>query len=96
MCEAGGKCPGRCLGWSGGRTLIISERIFSQGYSRLSVLCPLFLGPVGPKGQKGDQGDRGEKGDRGVMGPKGESGFNPSSRGGARGEKVWNFRNSVL
>lgn len=63
-------------------------------------LCPLplFLGPVGDKGEKGDRGDRGEKGDRGPIGPKGESGSGSgsSSRGGARGEKVWTFLNVRL
>lgn len=51
----------------------------------------LFSGPDGAKGEKGDRGDRGEKGERGPIGPKGESGFGSSSRGGARGEKVWTF-----
>lgn len=65
-------------------------KVFSWGYSRLCPL-PLFLGPVRAKGEKGDRGDRGEKGDRGPIGPKGESGSGSSSRGGARGEKVWTF-----
>lgn len=81
--------PVYCLG-CGIQSLIIFERSFHEGIND-SVLLPLFSGAVGAKGEKGDRGDTGMKGDRGPIGPKGEAGSGSSSRGGARGEKVWTF-----
>lgn len=71
-------------------------KVFFIGVLMTLSFLSLFSGPVGAKGERGDRGDRGEKGDRGPIGPKGESGSGSSSRGGARGEKVWTLFNILF
>lgn len=75
----------------GGHHESFMKGLVMKQFMTLAFTIVFFLGLFGAKGEKGDRGDRGEKGDRGPIGSKGESGISSSSRGGARGEKVWTF-----